>query len=38
MPDLFNKLRERKNKKIYLFPIYEKYDEVGTLKDLKKFI
>ncbi len=38
MPNLFNKLRERKNKKIYLFPIYEKYDEVGTLKDLKRFI
>jgi len=37
MPDLFNKLKAKNNKKIYLFPIYEKYQEVGTLKDLKKF-
>ena len=35
MPDLFNKLKKKKNKHIYLFPIYEKYQEFGTLKDLK---
>ena len=38
MPDLFNELKKKKNKKIFLFPIYENYQEVGTLKDLKKLI
>ena len=38
MPDLFNELKMKKNKKIFLFPIYENYQEVGTLKDLKKLI
>ena len=37
MPDLFNKLKKKYNKKLFLFPIYEEYKEVGTLKDLRKF-
>ena len=37
MPDLFNKLKKKYNKKIFLFPIYEKFKEVGTLIDLKEF-
>ncbi|MDC3167030.1 sugar phosphate nucleotidyltransferase [Candidatus Pelagibacter sp.] len=35
MPELFNKLKKKYDKKIFLFPIYEKYKELGTLKDLK---
>lgn len=34
MPELFNKLKKKYNKKIFLFPIYEKYKELGTIKDL----
>lgn len=37
MPDLFNKLKKKYHKKIFLFPIYEEYKEVGTLRDLKYF-
>ena len=37
MPDLFNKLKKKYNKKIFLFPIYEEYKEIGTLRDLKEF-
>ncbi len=37
MPDLFNELKKTYNKKIFLFPIYEDFKEVGTLKDLRKF-
>ena len=37
MPDLFNELKKTYNKKIFLFPIYEDFKEVGTLNDLRKF-
>lgn len=36
MPDLFNFLKKKYKNKIFLFPIYEKFQEFGTLKDLKK--
>ena len=38
MPDLFNKLKKKYHKKIFLFPIYEEYKEVETIRDLKYFI